>query len=306
MDIGVVGLGRMGAGVAERLLSGGHRVVAFNRSQDKVDAFAQKGAVPSSSLAQLVSLLSRPRAIWLYLPAGGVTEAHLVELETLLEDGDVVIDGGNSNFQHTINRALRLAEKGIQFLDIGTSGGIAGRTEGYCLMAGGNKQVFDSLQPLWESVAQSNGYAYMGPSGSGHYVKMVHNAVEYGMMQAYGEGIQLLDTGSYAGKLNLIEITALWQNGSIVRSYLGELLHSALVQDPTLQNVQGVVADSGEGKWTLQEALECGVPVPVLAAALFARYSSRLTTPLSAKVVAVLRTGFGGHVTNPDLSVPIL
>ena len=300
MDIGIIGLGRMGAGVAERLLAGGHRVVAYNRTAAKTHALADEhGAVATESLAELVSTLQAPRTVWLYLPAGAVTEEHLLELQGLLEAGDVVLDGGNSNFHLSATRAATLGEKGIDFLDVGTSGGIAGREVGYCLMIGGSPEQYGRLEPAWKSVAIDGGYRLMGPVGSGHYVKMVHNAVEYGMMQAYGEGMQLLNDGSYAGKLDLAEIADLWEHGSIVRSFLGGLLRDALKDDGTLANVQGVVADSGEGRWSVEEALQAGIPVPVFTAALFARYSSRMTSPVAAKVVAVLRTRFGGHATNP-------
>jgi 6-phosphogluconate dehydrogenase len=304
MDIGIIGLGRMGAGVGERLRKGGHTVVAYNRTLEKTQAFAQEhGAVAAESLRELVEKLPAPRTVWLYLPAGQITDEHLLELAELLQPGDVVLDGGNSNFSLSASRAQTFAQKGIDFMDVGTSGGIAGREVGYCLMIGGSQEQYDRLQPAWSSVAQEGGWQRTGPVGSGHYVKMVHNAVEYGMMQAYGEGMQLLTDGSYAGQLNLPEIADLWEHGSIVRSYLGSLLRDALNDDSVLASVQGVVADSGEGRWSVEEALQYGVPVPVFTAALFARYSSRQVSPMSAKVVAVLRTKFGGHATNPGESI---
>ncbi len=295
MDIGIVGLGRMGSGVATRLAAAGHRVVAYNRTYEKAAALESVGVKPVRGLAELVAALPAPRAIWFYLPAGEVLDEHLQELQPLLEKGDVVIDGGNSNYLDTLRRSQALAKQGIALIDVGTSGGVAGKDEGYCLMAGGDAELYSRYRPLWEAVAQPGGAQRVGPVGAGHYVKMVHNAIEYGMMQAYGEGMQLLAESRFATELDLPQIADLWQHGSIIRSFLGELLHRALTADPGLEQIAARVDDSGEGRWSVEEALRLGVAVPVIAASLFVRYDSRDEEQLAKKVVAILRKEFGGH-----------
>jgi 6-phosphogluconate dehydrogenase len=295
MNVGIAGLGRMGAGVAERLVKGGHSVVVQNRSMDKATPLLEMGATGAATLHELVAALPAPRIIWLYLPAGSVTDEAIYELTNLLEAGDILIDGGNSRFAQSQLRGAALAEKGIHFMDVGTSGGIAGREVGYCLMVGGSEETYSTVEPLLVSVAQANGVAHVGPIGAGHYVKMVHNAIEYGMMQAYGEGVDLLETGSFAGQLDLSGIADLWQQGSIIRSFLGELLADALRDGTKLADIAPVVEDNGEGRWTVEEALIKSVPVPVIAASMFARYESRRSNSMTYKVLAALRKGFGGH-----------
>ena len=285
----------MGHGVATRLLGGGHQVFAFNRSFEKTALLAEKGAVATHSLAELVEKMQAPRVVWLYLPSGEVTDQYITELTSLLQPGDTIIDGGNSNFNDSLRHAAELEKHQLHFVDVGTSGGIAGEQNGYCLMMGGNEELCAGLTSLWEAVAQEDGFARVGPVGAGHYVKMVHNAVEYGMMQAYGEGMQLIEQGPFANQVQLPEVAAVWQRGSIVRSFLGELLESALKEDAHLESVAPKIADSGEGKWAIETALDYQVSIPVMTAALFARYSSRDEKQLSHRVVAILRKGFGGH-----------
>ena len=300
MDIGIVGLGRMGSGVAERLLKAGHRVVAYNRSYEKTEALTHQGAKGAHSLAELVNALPSPRAIWFYLPAGTVINEYIEEISPLLSEGDVLIDGGNTNFNDSVNHGSILAKKGVRFLDAGTSGGLAGREDGYCLMIGGDKEAYERLLPLWQAVSTDKGYAYMGPAGSGHYVKMVHNAIEYGMMQAYGEGLQLLHSSQFGEMLDLSVVAELWQHGSIIRSYLGELLQKQLSNDPHLEKIAPRIEDNGEGMWSIQEALKVGVSLPVITSALFARFKSRDDSQLSERTVAILRNAFGGHAITPS------
>jgi 6-phosphogluconate dehydrogenase len=295
MDIGIIGLGRMGMGVSRRLLAGGHTVVAYNRSAEKSSALASEGAKAAATLQELVEALPKPRTVWLYLPAGETTTEHLQQLYGLLEPGDRILDGGNSRYSETLANAKAAAEHGLQLLDVGTSGGIRGETDGFCLMVGGDVQTFRSLEPLFKSVAAPEGFMLMGPVGSGHYVKMIHNAVEYGMMQAYAEGMDLLAAGPFGSELKLEEVATIWQRGSIVRSFLGELLEEALHEDATLAGDSPVVGDNGEGRWTVEEALANSVPVPVFAAAMFARYQTRNQSELAPKVLSALRRKFGGH-----------
>jgi 6-phosphogluconate dehydrogenase len=285
----------MGNGVARRLLLGGHRVVAYNRSFEKTATLAESGAVAVRSLAEMVAALPSPRTVWFYLPAGEVFEEHLEEVAKLLSPGDVVIDGGNSFFRDTLKRGEMLAAHGIEYLDVGTSGGIAGMEKGYCLMIGGSLAHYERLDGAWKSVAIEGGYQRMGSLGSGHYVKMVHNAIEYGMMQAYGEGIQLLTESQFGPELNLPEIAGLWQHGSIIRSFLGELLEHALTQDEKLETITGRIEDNGEGRWSVEEALKLGISLPVITSALYVRYASRDEAHMAQRVVAILRKEFGGH-----------
>jgi 6-phosphogluconate dehydrogenase len=296
MDIGIVGLGRMGNGVALRLLEGGHRVVAHNRSVDKIELLMQSGAEGAPQLEEIVEKLTAPRTVWLYLPSGDTTEEYIQKLADLLSPGDTIIDGGNSRYTDTVANGQFLSEKGLNFLDVGTSGGIAGRKNGYCLMIGGDQEKYDTLQPLWQSVAQQDGYKRMGSIGSGHYTKMVHNAIEYGMMQAYGEGLELLATKESSLHISLKDATEVWQKGSIIQSFLGQLLSEALQENPTLTGINGLIADSGEGKWALQDAIDQNIATPVMTAALYARYASRMQDTYAQKTVNILRNKFGGHV----------
>lgn len=295
MQIGIIGLGRMGNGIASRLLKSGHEVVVHNRSVDKMIELEELGAITTSSLAEMVEKLMAPRIIWLYLPSGGVTRSHILELKSLLQSGDCILDGGNSRYTDTLSNADLLAEHGIALLDVGTSGGVVGKEKGYCLMVGGDETQYTTCSPLWSSVAQPNGFERVGPVGSGHYVKMIHNAIEYGMMQSYGEGMELLSASRFSKDLDMKRITSVWQNGSIIQSFLGGLLHQAIEESPQLQEVGNKIDDNGEGKWAIEEGLDLGIPTPVISSSLYARYQSRKETHFSNKVVAILRKKFGGH-----------
>ncbi len=293
MEMGIVGLGRMGANIARRLIRHGHRVVAFNRTLAKTLELAGEGAEPALSLAELAEKLSRPRHVWLMVPSGNPVDEMIEDLLPHLEQGDVVIDGGNSNFRDSVRRAAYLAAKGIDFMDIGTSGGIWGLQKGYCLMVGGPRHVFDRLEPLLRDLATEDGYAYVGTHGAGHFVKMVHNGIEYGMLQAYGEGFEILKASPF--DLDLRAIAHLWNHGSVVRSWLLELAEAAFSKDPDLSSIRGWVEDSGEGRWTVHEAVDMAVPAPVIALSLFMRFRSRQEDSFASKVIAALRREFGGH-----------
>jgi 6-phosphogluconate dehydrogenase len=243
----------------------------------------------------VVEKLPAPRIIWIMLPAGSAVDAHLVQLKEILSPGDVLIDGGNTYYKDDIQRAESLSEKEISFLDVGVSGGIWGRKEGYCLMIGGARSIYEKLEPLFKTLAPRDGYLYCGPSGAGHFVKMVHNGIEYGMMQAYGEGFQILEASPYAERLNYAEVAHLWNQGSVVRSWLLELAEAAFTRDHKLTDIKGVVEDSGEGRWTVDQAIETGVSAPVIALSLMARFRSKETDAFSDKLVAALRREFGGH-----------
>lgn len=285
MKLGLVGLGRMGGNMAERLRRGGHEVETYARTAPERT---------SDSLVELATRLEQPRVIWLMIPSGDPTENAFRTLLPLLEDGDVVVDGGNSNFRDSMRRATTAREKGVLFLDAGVSGGVWGLEEGYCLMVGGEEAGFRAVEPALATLAPEHGYAHVGPSGSGHFVKMVHNGIEYGLMEAYAEGFELL-RGMPDFDLDLAQVAGLWRQGSVVRSWLLDLLERALEADPGLEGIRGYVEDSGEGRWTIHEAVEAAVPVPVLALALFARFSSRQDESFAAKVNAALRQQFGGH-----------
>jgi 6-phosphogluconate dehydrogenase len=295
MQIGLVGLGRMGMNMARRWLHGGHEVVAFNRTQEKVREIASEGATPSASLAEFAEKLVPPRIAWLMLPAGGAVDEHVEALATLLAAGDLLVDGGNTYYKDDVRRTQRLAPTGIRYLDAGVSGGIWGLRNGYCTMIGGERADFERLAPLLETLAPRDGYLYCGPAGSGHFVKMVHNGIEYAMMQAYGEGFELLKASPFAAQLDLHDIARLWNRGSVVRSWLLELLEEALAKDPALAHIKGYVEDSGEGRWTVEQAIESGVPATAFAHALFERFRSRQTDAFADKVLAALRNEFGGH-----------
>lgn len=264
MQIAMIGLGRMGLNMARRLLEGRHQVVAFNRTADKTDQLVEEGAQGAYSLSELIEKLTLPRVLWLMLPAGKVVDEHIRQLEELLSPGDIVIDGGNSYFKDDIRRAEVLAAKEIRYVDAGVSGGIWGLKVGYCMMLGGDRETFQYLEPIFKTLAPENGYLYCGATGAGHFVKMIHNGIEYGMMQAYGEGFELLNASPYAKDFNYADIANLWNQGSVIRSWLLELLESAFKKDATLSNIKGYVEDSGEGRWTVQQAIESDVPAEVL------------------------------------------
>jgi 6-phosphogluconate dehydrogenase len=294
MEVAMVGLGRMGGNMARRLLRGGHRVVVWNRTYAKAEELGAEGAEPVKQLTDVVTALSAPRAIWIMLPYGDATQAAIDELTPLLDEGDILIDGGNSPFQHDIERGAQLKAKGIRYLDAGTSGGVWGLEVGYCLMVGGDKSAFEHIEPLLKTLAPpGHGYEYCGGHGSGHFVKMVHNGIEYGMMQAYAEGFELLEATEW--DLDLASIADLWNQGSVVRSWLLELAADALKKDPGLEHITGYVEDTGEGRWTVEQAIAHSVPMPAISAALFTRFRSRQTDTFSGKVLAALRNEFGGH-----------
>ncbi len=295
MEIGFIGLGRMGMHMVERLLKAKHRVVVYNRSEDKVKEIAKKGAIGSKSIQELVQKLTqKQKIIWIMLPSGKVTEDAFTESLGLLRKDDILIEGANSNIHDTLRRHNIAAARGIGMLDAGVSGGLVGATKGYCMMIGGQKSTFTTCEPLFKSMCQPDGYAHMGDGGSGHYVKMVHNAIEYGMMQAIGEGFDLLERGRIKG-LDLKNVAHVWNHGSIVSSFLMEMAEQALDKDPKLAQIQPYVDDTGEGRWAVNEALEYSIPFTVNSHALYARYTSRDKYGLSFRMLAALRNEFGGH-----------
>ena len=292
----MAGLGRMGANMALRLMRGGHEIVAYDPDPDAVRAIEAEGASGVDSLAELVGGLIPPRAVWVMAPAGEPTETTIHTLSELLSAEDIVVDGGNAFYKDSIRRAGILKEKGVRFLDVGTSGGVWGLEEGYCLMVGGDKSAYNAILPALETLAPSGGVGigHVGPSGAGHFVKMVHNAVEYGLMQAYAEGFELM---SASGKfdLNLEQVAEIWRHGSVVRSWLLDLTARALKDDPGLEGIRAYVEDTGEGRWAVQESVDLSVPMPVIAASLQARFRSRQEEPIGAKLLAALRNSFGRH-----------
>ena len=294
MRIGFVGLGRMGANMVRRLLREGHEVVAYNRTPEKTKEIAGEGGTAAFSIGELVDKLEKPRAVWIMVPAGDATEAQIEDLLEHLEAGDTIIDGGNTNFHDDQRRQRDLAAKGINYVDAGTSGGIWGLQVGYCLMVGGEKEAVESLEPIFKSLAPDGGYLHVGGPGAGHYVKMVHNGIEYGLMQAYAEGFEIMHASSY--ELDLAGISELWMQGSVVRSWLLELAGRAFrANGPDLEHLKGFVADSGEGRWTVQEAIDHDVPAPVITLSLLTRFRSRQDDSYGAKVLAALRNEFGRH-----------
>jgi 6-phosphogluconate dehydrogenase len=293
MEIGFVGLGRMGLNMTKRLLLGGHRVVAYDRGAAPIQEATAAGARPATSLEALVGALTPPRALWAMIPAGAPVDDLIDALEPRLGRGDVLVDGGNSNYKDSRRRHERLASRGIGYVDAGTSGGIWGLEVGYCLMLGGDPPAIAQLVPALDTLAPPRGWKHVGPSGAGHFAKMVHNGIEYGMMQAYGEGFELLKASDYS--YDLAALAALWNRGSVVRSWLLELAERAFEKDPGLEDIRGWVDDSGEGRWTVQEAIERGVPAETLAIALMSRFRSRQTDSFRDKVLAALRAEFGGH-----------
>jgi 6-phosphogluconate dehydrogenase len=320
MQLGVIGLGRMGGNIARRLINDGHEVAVFDVNTESVDALAKEKAVPAHSLQELAQKLAKPRAVWVMLPAGHITEATIETLTGILEPGDIVIDGGNTFYKDDIRRAKALREKGLNYVDVGTSGGIWGVERGYCLMIGGDKAVVDHLDPIfktlapglgtiertpnWQGDARSeHGYIHAGPAGSGHFVKMVHNGIEYGLMQAYAEGFDILRGKSSTAlpederfSLDLADIAEVWRRGSVVSSWLLDLSAMALNESPQLTEFSGKVDDSGEGRWTINAAIEEAVSAEVLTAALFARFRSRIDNSFGEKLLSAMRNKFGGHV----------
>ncbi len=293
MEIGFVGLGRMGGNMVTRLLGGGHRVVGYDRSAEAVRALAPGGARGAASLAELVRLLAPPRTVWVMVPAGEPTESTIRELGGLLERGDLVVDGGNTKWTDDTRRASELAARGIHYADAGVSGGIWGLAEGYCIMVGGSTEAVEVLRPALTTLAPPEGWLHVGPAGAGHYVKMIHNGVEYAMMQAYAEGFELMSASDYG--LDLAAIAKLWNRGSVVRSWLLELTADVLAADPKLAGLKAWVEDSGEGRWTVEDAVQKAVPAPTITAALFARFRSRRDNSYADRLLAALRNAFGGH-----------
>ncbi len=321
MELGIIGLGRMGGNISQRLMRAGHRTVVYDRNETVVHGLADKGATASSGLADMVAKLTPPRAVWVMLPAGKITEATVADLAELLDSGDTIIDGGNTFYKDDIRRARELSAKGIVYVDVGTSGGIWGIERGYCMMIGGEKAVVERLDPIFAALApgigtiertpereghdprSEQGYIHAGPAGAGHFVKMVHNGIEYGMMQAYAEGFDILRTKDSEElpegerfTINVAEVAETWRRGSVVSSWLLDLTAIALTKNGDLSEYQGDVADSGEGRWTVEAAVEQAVPAPVITASLFARFESRRTHSFANKMLSAMRAGFGGHV----------
>ena len=297
MEIGMVGLGRMGGNMALRLHEGGHRVIAYDRDPDSRQSFASRGLVPVDSLEDFRNELERPRVVWVMVPSGAPTESTVQALGQVLEEGDVLVDGGNSNYKDSMRRGHELHAMGVRYADAGVSGGVWGLTEGYCLMVGGPDDAIAHLSPALKTLApaEDRGWAHVGPLGAGHFVKMVHNGIEYGMMQAYAEGFELMRAKEQMG-LDMGQIAELWRHGSVVRSWLLDLTASALEEDQDLATIEPYVEDSGEGRWTVEESIELAVPLPVISIALQARFRSRQEDPFGFKMLAAMRNQFGGHV----------
>jgi 6-phosphogluconate dehydrogenase len=295
----MVGLGRMGANMTERLLGGGHSVVAYDRSSDAVSAVAAKGAAGANSLQDLVSKLTgKPKVVWIMVPAGKPTDDTIDALLGVLGQGDVIIDGGNTNWKEGLAAYQRCKAKGVSLVDAGTSGGVWGLTEGYCLMVGGDDEAVNACEPIFLTLAPKGGYAHVGPAGAGHFSKMVHNGIEYGMLQAYGEGFEILRASQF--KYDLHQLASIWRYGSVIRSWLLELAEIAFREDPDLEKIRGWVDDTGEGRWTVLAAIDENIPAPVLTLSLMARFVSRQDESYSAKVIAALRNQFGGHAVKAE------
>ncbi|HEU5262675.1 MAG TPA: decarboxylating 6-phosphogluconate dehydrogenase [Gemmatimonadales bacterium] len=294
MQLGMIGLGRMGGNMVQRLAEGGHHLVVYDVNPQAVKAHLPSGVQGAVDLGDLCRRIAPPRVVWIMVPAGAPTQSTIDQLSPLLARGDIVIDGGNSNFRDSMRRAEQLQVKGIEFVDAGTSGGIWGLTGGYCLMVGASATAFQHCEPVFKTLAPTEGYAHVGPPGAGHYVKMVHNGIEYGLLQAYAEGYEILHS-SKAFELNLRQIARLWNHGSVVRSWLNELAEQVLAKDGRLAAIRGYVEDSGEGRWVVQEAIDLDVPAPVITLSLLERLRSRQDESFAAKVIAALRNEFGGH-----------
>jgi 6-phosphogluconate dehydrogenase len=295
MQIGMIGLGRMGMNMTRRLIRGRHKVVAYNRTPERVKEIMKEGAKGAPSVEELVRMLTPPRVIWLMVPAGKPVDESIEKLCGLLQKGDIIVDGGNSFYKDDIRHEQELMPSGTHYMDVGVSGGIWGLKIGYCLMIGGDKKIYRYLEPLFKTLAPKDGYRYCGETGAGHFVKMVHNGIEYGMMAAYGEGFEILKASPYGSSINFAEIAHLWNQGSVIRSWLLELAVDAFKKDKNLSSVSGYVEDSGEGRWTVQQAIDTAVPAPVITASLFQRFRSRETEAFSDKIIAALRREFGGH-----------
>ncbi len=295
MNIAVVGLGRMGTGIVRRLLAQGFGVWVYNRTASKTDLLVSEGATGAYSLEELVQKMAPPRLLWLMLPAGEVTETHINTLAGLLSEGDIVVDGANSYYRDDVYRERFLSDRGIGYLDVGVSGGIWGQKEGFCLMVGGREDLFRKAEFVFKALAPESGYLYCGPAGAGHFVKMVHNAIEYALMEAYAEGFELLWRSEYGRTVDMASVARLWQQGSVIRSWLLELLERAFQKDNDLSSIKGYVEDSGEGRWSIKEAIDMEVPFEAIAHSLFRRFRSRQEDSFAEKIIAALRAEFGGH-----------
>ncbi len=301
MDIAMIGLGKMGSNMATRLLRGGHRVVVYDLNEDAIRAAEALGATGARTLEEVAKELPAPRAVWVMVPSGNPTEATIEQLTRVLEPGDVIIDGGNSNYKDSMRRAAMLKEKGLHFVDVGTSGGVWGLTEGYSMMVGGETAIVERLRPIFETLAPAPnaGWGHVGPNGAGHFVKMVHNGIEYGLMQAYAEGFELMQHKTELG-LDLHQVAEIWRYGSVVRSWLLDLIARALAENPTLEGIAAFVPDSGEGRWTVVEAIELNCSIPVITLALERRFRSREESPFADKLLAAMRSQFGGHAVKRE------
>ena len=295
MQVAMIGLGRMGGNMVERLMRKGHETVVYDRSAEVVAKYEKLGATPATGLGDVIAKLRTPRVVWIMVPAGAPVDETIAALVPHLAKGDIVIDGGNSNFHDTMRRGRELRARGMELIDSGTSGGIWGLENGYCLMVGGSEGAVKHCEPIFVALAPDDGYAHVGPSGAGHYVKMVHNGIEYGLLQAYAEGYEILHASKDFPKLDLHQIAEVWQHGSVVRSWLNDLAVRAFANDAALAALKGWVADSGEGRWTVQEAIDLDVPAPVITLSLLMRFRSRQPDSFGAKVIAALRNEFGGH-----------
>ncbi len=302
MQIGMIGLGKMGQNMARRLLKGRHKVVAYDRSPEKVEETAAFGAKGASSLEEFAGLLAPPRVVWIMVPAGKPVDDTIQALKGLLKKGDTIIDGGNSHYKDDQRRESELKSSGINYMDAGVSGGVWGLKEGYCLMVGGDRKTFRLLEPIFKTLAPPEGYLHCGKVSAGHFVKMVHNGIEYGMMQAYGEGFALINASEYGEGLDFSKLAHLWNRGSVIRSWLLELAEDAFKKDRDLSLIEGYVEDSGEGRWTVEAAIETGVPMPVIASSLFQRFGSRGLSSFSDRLLAALRQEFGGHAVKKKAS----
>ena len=298
MKLGLIGLGKMGGFMTERLLNDKHEVVVFDLNSDTVNNSVKKGAIGSKSIEELVSKLEKPRIVWIMVPSGKPVDETIDKLTKVMEKGDIIIDGGNSHYKDSVVRGKALAEKGFNFLDAGISGGIWGLKIGYCTMVGGDEKIFKHCEPIFKTLAPPNGYKYIGKSGAGHFVKMVHNGIEYGLMEAYAEGFEIMHASDY--NVDLAGVANLWGQGSVVRSWLLELLADALKPDKDLSAIKDYVADSGEGRWTVDEAIDKNIPAPVITQSLLVRLRSRQEESYGAKILAALRNEFGGHAVKKE------
>lgn len=298
MKLGLIGLGKMGAFMTERLLNDKHEVVVYDLNSDAIKDSVKKGATGSKSIEDLVSKLQKPRIVWIMVPSGKPVDDTIDKLTKVLEKDDIIIDGGNSHYKDSVVRGKALADKGINFLDAGISGGIWGLKIGYCTMVGGDEKIFKHCEPIFKTLAPPNGYKYIGKSGAGHFVKMVHNGIEYGLMEAYAEGFEIMHASDY--NVDLAGVANLWGQGSVVRSWLLELLVDALKPDKDLSTIKDYVADSGEGRWTVDEAIERNIPAPVITQSLLVRFRSRQEESYGAKILAALRNEFGGHAVKKE------